>query len=65
MTDRIKCSGCGATYERTYTRVSMRDKDRYECGLCGAVLESWDGSSIPSFRLVASPQSRDDTRDGE
>lgn len=65
MTDPIECSGCGATYERTYTHTSIRDKDREECGLCGATLESWDGSAIPRVRSIAPPPNSDDTRNGE
>lgn len=52
MADEIECRLCGAIYVRTYQHVIMRDRDHIDCRVCGAWLDSWDGSSIPSYRLI-------------
>jgi hypothetical protein len=58
MNERVTC-GCGAMYEIVdYTHLTMRDKDSYDCDVCSANVISWDGSSIPSLRLVQRPEGR-------
>lgn len=50
---KITCQ-CGAVYERTEAKLIFRDKDSFQCR-CGTTLESWNGSRIPVFHLVAAP----------
>lgn len=50
--DEMTCLHCGSVYERTYMKVSMRDKDHADCDVCERRLESWDGSVIPMHRLI-------------
>ena len=49
------CKKCGAVYERTETKLAFRDKDNYNCDICGQELESWNGSRIPMFKLIKRP----------
>ncbi|MBB4041628.1 hypothetical protein GGR34_003306 [Microvirga flocculans] len=46
---------CGAVYEVTETKVPFRDRDNFNCDRCGEEVERWNGSTIPSFRLIAGP----------
>lgn len=46
---------CGAIYERTEEKGIFRDKDSFDCRVCGKELESWSGSRIPVFKLVKRP----------
>ena len=43
---------CGATYERTKTKLTFRGKDSFSCWECGNELEFWDGSRLPQFRQL-------------
>ncbi len=54
---KITCE-CGAVYERTEVKLIFRDNDSYDCRVCRRELESWNGSRIPQFRLISSPESR-------
>ena len=51
---------CGAIYERTEEKVIFRDKDGFNCHVCGQELESWSGSRIPIFKLVKRPETDTD-----
>jgi transposase-like protein len=55
MTTQVTCK-CGAIYERSTSKLPVRDKDSYECAVCGKTLESWNSSTIPEFRLVERPE---------
>jgi len=55
MKTEIKCS-CGAVYERTEDKVIFRDKDNFQCRVCGEEIESWNGSRIPRFHLIYDPR---------
>jgi ribosomal protein S27E len=48
----ITCRVCGSVYVRRYERVNVPDKGEKHCEVCGELLESWDGSRIPIFKLV-------------
>jgi hypothetical protein len=54
LTQKITCE-CGAVYERTEWKSAYRDNDHFNCQACGQEIESWNGSRIPSFRLVSRP----------
>ena len=40
------CTKCGATYELSEYKTTMRDKDSLECNFCGETLIKWNGASI-------------------
>lgn len=56
-TETVTCD-CGAVYERGEAKLPVRDKDSYPCGVCGAILEEWNGSRIPTFTLIKRPDDR-------
>lgn len=45
------CPKCKAVYEVREIKISMRDKDTFECD-CGESLASWDGSHMLQFSLI-------------
>jgi hypothetical protein len=51
MATRVTCSECKRVYERIEVKFTTRDRDSYECR-CGMQLESWNSSSVPTFRLI-------------
>lgn len=55
------CPKCGAVYDVTYVKVIFRDKDSYDCG-CGHELASWNGSSIPHYRMIKPGKEKDAKR---
>lgn len=54
--EKVSCSKCSAVYERTEFKLPVRDKDHANCEVCGEELESWNGSRVPSFRLMERPK---------
>lgn len=48
----VTCKGCGSIYERTTEKLSWRDSDEYKCVVCNRVLEDWNGSRVPRFKLL-------------
>ena len=52
MKQNIKCKRCGSIYERDTYKVIFRDKDEKHCEVCDELLEEWNGSRIPTFKLV-------------
>ena len=48
----IECPRCGAEYERTLTKSTVRDQDSFECLDCGERLDKWSSSVWPSFRKI-------------
>ena len=62
MATKIICA-CGAIYERTEVKLTVRDRDNANCQVCGEELESWNGSRIPQFRLITRPEKTEDRAD--
>jgi hypothetical protein len=54
MTTIIKCK-CGAEYSRTDTKFLITHKGDAACEVCGAIVESWDSTHVPSFKLIKRP----------
>jgi transposase-like protein len=54
--EKHKCPHCDAVYEVTYTKIAFRDRDSEDCAVCGKQMASWNGSSIPSYRLIETPE---------
>ena len=44
---------CGAVYRQTMVKATFRDKESFQCILCGRTLASWDGQWFPTFELVS------------
>jgi hypothetical protein len=53
---RIVTCHCGASYERTETKLPFRVNDDFLCAVCGEVLESFIGSRVPVFNLMKRPE---------
>lgn len=47
----VFCTQCGAVYQRTETQLPDRDRSDFRCS-CGEVLEFWNSSRVPVFRLA-------------
>jgi hypothetical protein len=54
----IRCT-CGALYERTEEKISVRDLDSFRCEICGSVLERWSYSRVPHYRLISAPSDQE------
>ena len=48
-TGEVACE-CGRVYERSVTRLPMRDKDSFKCP-CGHILESWNSTHAAHYEL--------------
>ena len=59
MTTIVKCK-CGAEYNRTDTKFLVTHKADASCEVCGAMLESWDSTHVPSFELIKRPGGKSD-----
>jgi hypothetical protein len=55
MKEQREC-GCGAIYEWWEQKIPMRDKDTFECEVCGERLASWNSSRIQRFDLIHDPR---------
>jgi hypothetical protein len=56
MAETETCGKCGAVYEVIgYRKLPARDRDSFECDLCGETVARWNASSIPQFKLVKRP----------
>jgi hypothetical protein len=49
------CPHCGALYAMTYLRLSNRDSNVAKCVVCGQIMDRWDSTKVPSFKLVHRP----------
>lgn len=52
MLTKETCPTCGSVYEVTKIKLPTRDRDSFDCNVCNTQLASWNGSSIPSYRLI-------------
>ena len=50
--DRRACH-CGAIYHRTKVKAVSCEINRFECELCGTIIESWNSTWVPRYRLIA------------
>ena len=51
---------CGAVYQRTEIKFTVRHNDSANCQVCGKELESWNGSRVPRFWLIKRPETATD-----
>lgn len=49
---------CGAVYEVGSMKLPVRDKDSYNCDVCGKELDRWNASNIPTFTLIKRPEGK-------
>jgi hypothetical protein len=49
------CTKCGAVYAVTVTRFPCRDQDSFHCKVCGQLMNEWNDTESPSYRLIQSP----------
>ena len=46
------CSGCGAVYTRTVTRLPAKDQDSFCCSECGHEMDTWNSTYVPTYTLA-------------
>ena len=51
-TGEFECPNCGSMYQRTMGRLPARDEDQAECEVCGAIMDSWNSTEVPSYTLI-------------
>jgi predicted Zn finger-like uncharacterized protein len=49
------CPHCGALYAVTYARLSSSDSNVARCVVCGQIMDKWDSTKVPIFKLVHRP----------
>ena len=49
-TDEI-CSECGSVYAVVVSRFPARDKDKFDCVVCGHTIRSWNDTYSWSYTL--------------
>jgi hypothetical protein len=54
MTDKKTCK-CGAVYKVGSLKLTVRDRDHFDCRVCGARLDDWNASRIPTYELIEQP----------
>ena len=50
------CPHCGALYAVTYSRLSSSDSNVARCVVCGQIMDEWDSTKVPTFKLVHRPE---------
>jgi predicted Zn finger-like uncharacterized protein len=50
------CPHCGALYAVTYSRLSSSDSNVAKCVVCGQIMDRWDSTKVPTFKLVHRPE---------
>ena len=44
---------CGTVYDKTITRVPIRETDRIHCSVCAVEMDSWSSVFVPAYEPVA------------
>ena len=50
------CPHCGALYAVTYSRLSNSDSNVARCVVCGQIMDKWDSTKVPTFKLIHRPE---------
>lgn len=45
------CSKCGSIYSVEIKRFPIKDKDSFNCFVCGHLMNSWNSTSCPMYEL--------------
>lgn len=53
-----KTCECGAVYKVGTLKLMVRDKDYFDCQVCGVRLDEWNGSRIPTYKLIEQPDGK-------
>ena len=48
----FECSNCGSMYQRTVRKLPTSDEDQAECEVCGAIMDSWNSTEVPTYTLI-------------
>ena len=48
----FECPNCGSLYRRTVRTLPARDEDFAECEVCGAIMDSWNSTEVPTYTLI-------------
>jgi len=51
--DDATCQKCGATYSVIHRRIPQKDKDQFNCVVCGHLMDSWNDTQYPEYTLIA------------
>ncbi|MET4663474.1 hypothetical protein ABIC17_000366 [Sphingomonas sp. PvP056] len=46
------CEKCTAGYRVTVTRYPMRDKDSFNCTVCGHLMDEWNSTESKAYTLI-------------
>lgn len=52
MTTEKTCTGCGSVYELTFHKLPVRDQDKINCEICGALLHKWSEAKAWDAKLI-------------
>jgi predicted Zn finger-like uncharacterized protein len=50
------CPDCGALYAVTYSRLANSDSNVARCVVCGQIMDKWDSTNVPTFKLIHRPE---------
>lgn len=45
------CEKCGSVYAVRIHRVPMKDSDSFNCEVCGHLMNTWNATRIPEYKL--------------
>lgn len=48
----VACEKCGARYRKTVMRFPMRDKDHFDCNICGDRMDQWNSTECPAYEFL-------------
>ncbi len=49
------CPHCGALYSVTQSKLSKSDSHIAKCVVCGRIMDKWDSTDAPIFKLIHRP----------
>jgi DNA-directed RNA polymerase subunit RPC12/RpoP len=49
---KARCLQCQSVYEKIEKRLPVRDSDYFNCQVCGHRMDTWNSTTVPSYRLV-------------
>jgi len=50
------CPHCGALYAVTYSQLSKRESNSAKCTVCLQIMDKWDSTNVPTYKLVQRPE---------
>jgi transcription elongation factor Elf1 len=50
------CAHCGALYSVTHSRLAKRDSSTAKCVVCLQIMDQWDTTEVPTFKLIQRPE---------